>query len=69
MTIESILKTSISEAIKELYDHTISPGEIKLQPTIKEYAGTHTFIIFPFLRISKKTPEETGEAIGTYIHN
>lgn len=69
MNIEIILKEAISEAFKELYSHVIPPSDIKLQPTNKEFQGSHTFIVFPFLKISKASPERTGEAIGSYLKN
>jgi arginyl-tRNA synthetase len=67
MNIDSILKTSIAEAFKELFDHKIAPADIKLQPTNKEFEGSHTFIVFPFLKISKKRPEETAELLGSFL--
>jgi len=67
MNIDFILKTSISEAFKELFDQEIQPAEIKLQPTIKEFEGSHTFIVFPFLKITKKRPEETAELLGSFL--
>jgi arginyl-tRNA synthetase len=38
-----------------------------LQPTRKEFEGTHTFVVFPFLKASKKSPEATAIAIGDYL--
>jgi arginyl-tRNA synthetase len=67
MNIESALKGSLSEAFKFLFDHVVVAEEIKLQPTNKEFKGTHTFIIFPYLKVSRKKPEETGELIGSYL--
>jgi len=67
MNIDSILRTSISEAFKELFNHEIQAAEIKLQPTIKEFEGSHTFIVFPFLKITKKRPEETAELLGSFL--
>ena len=67
MNIDSILRTSISEAFKELFDHEIQAADIKLQPTNKEFEGSHTFIVFPFLKITKKRPEETGELLGSFL--
>ena len=69
MNIDSILKTSIAKAFKELFDHNIQPAEIKLQPTNREFEGSHTFIVFPFLKITKKRPEETAELLGSYLVN
>jgi arginyl-tRNA synthetase len=67
MNIDFILKTSISEAFKELFDQEIQAAEIKLQPTIKEFEGSHTFIVFPYLKITKKRPEETAELLGSFL--
>ncbi len=67
MNIDSILKTYFSKAFKELFDHKIQPAEFKLQPTNREFEGSHTFIVFPFLKISKKKPEETAELLGSYL--
>jgi arginyl-tRNA synthetase len=67
MNIDFILKTSISEAFKELFDQEIHAAEIKLQPTIKEFEGSHTFIVFPYLKITKKRPEETAELLGSFL--
>ncbi len=67
MNIDFILKTSISDAFKELFDQEIHAAEIKLQPTIKEFEGSHTFIVFPYLKITKKRPEETAELLGSFL--
>jgi arginyl-tRNA synthetase len=67
MNIDFILKTSISEAFKELFDQEIHAAEIKLQPTIKEFEGSHTFIVFPYLKITKKRPEEIAELLGSFL--
>ena len=67
MIIDAILRTSVSDAFKEIFNHTVSPEDIKLQPTVKGFKGTHTFIMFPYLKITRRPPEETGNAIGSYL--
>ncbi len=67
MNIDSILKTSFSKAFKELFDYKIEPADIKLQPTNREFEGSHTFIVFPYLKITKKRPEETAELLGSFL--
>ena len=66
---EENLKKDISKAFETLFNHKLDTNEINLQPTKKEFEGTHTFVVFPFLRYSKKKPEETAQLIGEYLVN
>ena len=61
------IKNSIIVAFSALYDHEISAEAVSLQPTRKDFEGTYTFVTFPFSKVSKKSPEETGNAIGTWV--
>jgi len=67
MDIEQSLKKYISESFRLLFNHTLDENEIKLQPTNKEFEGDFTFVCFPYLKVSKKSPEQTGEEIGNYL--
>lgn len=67
MNISIQIQKAIAEALNNLFDHQVDYAEIALQPTRKEFTGTYTFVTFPFGRISKKSPEETGKAIGEYL--
>ncbi|WP_339698680.1 arginine--tRNA ligase [uncultured Roseivirga sp.] len=61
------IKEGISAAFAALYNHAISVEEIALQATRKDFAGTYTLVTFPYGRISKLNPEQTGQAIGEYL--
>ena len=67
MDIVSQLQQGIAEGLKSLYNHEVSTSELGLQPTRKEFEGTYTFVTFPYGKISKKNPMETGEDLGTYL--
>ncbi|AHM59567.1 arginyl-tRNA ligase [Flammeovirgaceae bacterium 311] len=67
MNIEQELISSIQKAFTALYQHTPDLQELKLQPTRKEFEGTYTFVTFPYARISKKGPEQTGQELGQYL--
>ncbi|UII29925.1 arginine--tRNA ligase [Fulvivirga ulvae] len=67
MNIEQSLQQDISKAFNEVFQANLSPGEISLQPTRKEFEGSHTFVCFPYARLSKKNPEETGRTVGEYL--
>ena len=67
MNIETILTESIVAVIKELYGEDMAAGSIQLQKTRKEFEGDFTLVVFPFLKISKKRPEETAQEIGALL--
>lgn len=64
---ESQIKEGISAAFQGLYNHDIAADDVALQPTRKDFEGTYTFLTFPFARVSKKGPEETGNELGEYL--
>ena len=64
MTIENKLTQSIIKAFDSLYKQQIPEGQIQLQATKKEFEGDLTLVVFPFLKISKKSPEETATDLG-----
>jgi arginyl-tRNA synthetase len=64
---EIILKDKIIEAVQVLYNSEVPYNLIQLQETRKEFKGDFTLVVFPLLRFSKNTPENTGESIGNYL--
>ena len=67
MKIEEKLTGSIAEAIQSLYGQEAPANLIQLQKTKKEFEGHLTLVVFPFLKISKKKPEQTAQEIGEYL--
>ena len=67
MNIETIINETIIAAIKELYGQDVAAESIQLQKTRKEFEGDFTLVVFPFLKMSKKRPEETAQEIGEKI--
>ncbi|KAA6336459.1 Arginine--tRNA ligase [termite gut metagenome] len=67
MNIENKLASAIINGIKTLYGQDILPEQIQLQKTRKEFEGNFTLVVFPFLTISKKNPEQTAQEIGEYL--
>jgi arginyl-tRNA synthetase len=67
MFIEQLLTTITVKAIKELYDAEIEDKLVSFQQTRAEFEGDLTMVVFPFLRFSKKKPEETATEIGNYL--
>lgn len=67
MVIEQQIAQALAGAVKELYGADITPAQIQLQKTKKEFEGHLTVVVFPLLRISKKSPEQTATEIGQYL--
>lgn len=65
--IEQQFSAAIRSAIQILYGVAIAPEQAVLQKTKKEFEGHLTLVVFPFLRISKKSPEQTAQEIGEYL--
>ena len=63
-----LIKATV-EAVKNLYNTDISAADVNLQQTRKEFEGQVTIVTFPFTKLSRKSPEQTGEEIGTYLKN
>ncbi|MDU1891922.1 MAG: arginine--tRNA ligase [Dysgonomonas sp.] len=67
MKIEARLQDAVVKAIESLYGQTISPEQAVLQKTKKEFEGHYTLVVFPFLKTSKKSPEQTAQEIGEWL--
>ncbi|MEO8088229.1 MAG: arginine--tRNA ligase [Bacteroidota bacterium] len=67
MQFEPEIKSAIADSLSKLYTHTISPSEIKLDETKKDFEGDVTLVVFPFTKSSKKSPEQTANDIGEYL--
>ena len=67
MKIENIIQKGVETALADLYNYKPAEGQIQIQNTRKDLEGDITVVVFPFLRFSKKSPEQTGEDIGSFI--
>ena len=65
--IEQKLVQSVAQAIQALYGQAVEPAQVQLQKTKKEFEGHLTLVVFPFLRTSRKGPEQTAQEIGEYL--
>ena len=67
MTIEAKIISSVTDGIKSLYGQEVTATQIQLQKTKKEFEGHLTLVVFPFLKMSRKSPEQTATEIGEYL--
>ena len=64
---EKILINKVVEGLKHLYDADVVEKQVQIQQTRKDFDGDLTVVVFPFLKASKKGPEQTAEDLGVYI--
>ncbi|MCI5818002.1 MAG: arginine--tRNA ligase [Paraprevotella sp.] len=67
MDIAKEICTSVQVAIKQLYGQEVPEKMVALQKTQREFEGHLTLVVFPFLKISKKKPEDTANEIGSWL--
>ncbi len=67
MNIEQKLVSSVVSGLKALYGQDVPAAQVQLQKTKKEFEGHLTLVVFPFLRMSRKGPEQTAQEIGEYL--
>ena len=67
MTPEIFIQDKAAQAIKALYGAEVETASLQVSVTRKEFGGDYTLVVFPLLRISRNTPENTGNAIGAWL--
>lgn len=64
MNIEQTLTSAFAASFKKCYGENVNEKSVQIQKTKPEFKGEYTFVVFPFLKISKKSPEATAQEIG-----
>ena len=54
-------------AVKALYGQEVPEKMVQLQKTRSEFEGSLTLVVFPFVKMARKSPEQTGQEIGQYL--
>lgn len=67
MSAENFIAAKASEAIKAVYGADVTPETLQVQPTRKEFEGDYTLVVFPLLRITRQSPDATGNALGDWL--
>lgn len=67
MKIENKLQELAVKAIESLYGQVVAENQVSLQKTKREFEGHLTLVVFPFLKMSKKSPEQTAQEIGEWL--
>lgn len=67
MDILAIIQGAVLKAIDELYGQTAKPQMVSINATRKEFEGDYTVVVFPFVKMARKKPEQVGEELGKYL--
>ena len=67
MNIEALISKAAGEAVKALYGMDSTEKMLQLQKTRSEFEGNLTLVVFPFVKVAKKRPEQTAQEIGEYL--
>ena len=67
MNIEQQIATTVLQAVSALYGEQVAPAMVPLQKTKNEFDGNLTLVVFPFVKMARRKPEEVGEQIGAYL--
>lgn len=63
------LNKLIHNTVNQLFDFNFQDSQIQFQQTRKEFEGDITLVVFPLVKVAKKSPEETGKVIGEAVVN
>ena len=67
MNIENLITEASIKAIKQLYNVVIESDKVQIQQTRKEFDGDKTLVVFPFVKMARKAPEQVANEIGEFL--
>ena len=67
MKIEQLIVSGVVAAVSELYGQTVAESSVQLQKTRPEFEGNLTVVVFPFVKMARKSPEQTAQEIGQWL--
>lgn len=67
MSIDNIISQAVARAVKELYGVDVDAASIVPQTTRKEFEGNLTVVVFPWVKVARKSPEAVGTEIGEWL--
>ncbi len=67
MNIIEIIQQGVIKGVKHLYEADVNADQINLNNTRKEFEGDYTIVVFPFVKMARKKPEQVGEELGSFL--
>src|SRR4051812_33307434 len=66
-SLESIISAAVTNAVSSLFGANIEPASVTYQRTNPQFEGDITLVVFPYVKLAGKSPEQTGAVIGEYL--
>ena len=67
MNIVSSIQNAVAQAVEQLYGEATDAGKVLVNPTPPDFTGDYSVVIFPFVKVAKKSPDAAAAEIGTYL--
>ncbi len=67
MKIENMIADAVKQAVKSLYGQEVPDKMVQVQKTRSEFEGNLTLVVFPFVKMARKSPEQTAQELGAYL--
>ncbi|MDO8366843.1 MAG: arginine--tRNA ligase [Saprospiraceae bacterium] len=67
MNIVSTLQNAVAQAVEQLYGEATDPAKVLVNPTPPDFTGDYSVVIFPFVKVAKKSPDAAAAEIGEYL--
>lgn len=67
MNIVSSIQNAVAQAVEQLYGEATDPGKVLVNPTPPDFTGDYSVVIFPFVKVAKKSPDAAAAEIGAYL--
>jgi arginyl-tRNA synthetase len=67
MKIENMIADAVKQAVKSLYGQEVPDKMVQVQKTRSEFEGNLTLVVFPFVKMARKSPEQTAQELGSYL--
>ena len=67
MKIENMIADAVKQAVKSLYGQEVPDKMVQVQKTRSEFEGNLTVVVFPFVKMARKSPEQTAQELGAYL--
>lgn len=67
MNIISSIQNAVAQAVAHLYSEVTDPGKVLVNPTPPDFIGDYSVVIFPFVKVAKKSPDVAAAEIGAWV--